>query len=89
MTVTTGGQPLAPPAPPSPKKKRPEGFLGRLAALPGDIVRHWADYLYIVPAVGIMLLVIAYPVFYTVRLSFYSTPANLAMKDKIWVGLDN
>jgi multiple sugar transport system permease protein len=86
MTVSTGGQPLAPPAP---KKKRPEGFFGRLAALPGDIVRHWADYLYIIPAVGIMLLVIAYPVFYTVRLSFYSTPANLAMSDKIWVGLDN
>jgi multiple sugar transport system permease protein len=86
MTVSTGGQPLAQSAP---KKKRPQGFFGRLAALPGDIVRHWADYLYIIPAVGIMLLVIAYPVFYTVRLSFYSTPANLAMSDKIWVGLDN
>jgi multiple sugar transport system permease protein len=89
MTVSTGGPPLAPPAAPAPRKKRPEGFFGRLGAIPGDIVRHWADYLYIIPAVGIMLLVIAYPVFYTVRLSFYSTPANLAMKDKIWVGLDN
>ena len=89
MTVTTGGQPLAPPAAPPPNKKRPQGFVGRLVALPGEIARHWADYLYIFPAVGIMLLVIAYPVFYTVRLSFYSTPPNLAMKDKIWVGLDN
>lgn len=89
MTVTTGGQPLAPPAAPPPNKKRPQGFVGRLVALPGEIARHWADYLYIFPALGIMLLVIAYPVFYTVRLSFYSTPPNLAMKDKIWVGLDN
>lgn len=86
MTVTTGDQPLSAPAP---RKKPPRGFFGRLAATPGEIVRHWADYLYIFPAVGVMLLVIAYPVFYTVRLSFYSTPANLSMDDKIWVGLDN
>ena len=69
MTVTTGGQPLAPPAAPPPRKKRPEGFFGRLAALPGEIVRHWADYLYIIPAVGIMLPVAAVvlPVRSTVR----------------------
>ena len=36
-----------------------------------------------------MLLVIAYPVYYTVYLSFFNTPPNLAMEDKIWVGLDN
>lgn len=79
--------------PPIPQSNVPEkrggGFLRRIVDTPGDMVRHWADYLYILPALGVMLVVIAYPVFYTVRLSFYSTPANLAMDDKIWVGLDN
>jgi multiple sugar transport system permease protein len=86
MSVITGGQPTTEPSPPEP---RGTGIFGRLAALPRDIARHWNDYLYILPALGIMLVVIAYPIFYTVRLSFYSTPANLAMEDKIWVGLDN
>ena len=36
-----------------------------------------------------MLVVIAYPVYYTIELCFFNTPANLQMKDKIWVGLDN
>lgn len=86
MAVTTGDQPGSQPGAP---RKRGTGFVDRLVGAPGEIVRHWADYLYIIPALGIMLLVIAYPVFYTVRLSFYSTPPNLAMDDKIWVGLDN
>ncbi len=53
------------------------------------IVRHRADYLYVAPALGVMLLVIAYPVWYTVYLSFFKTPPSLAMADKIFVGLDN
>ncbi|HET9661452.1 MAG TPA: sugar ABC transporter permease [Thermomicrobiales bacterium] len=85
MAVTTGEQPVSQTA--APQKRT--GFLNRLTATPGEMGRHWADYLYILPAIGIMLLVIAYPVFYTVRLSFYNTPANLAMSDKVWVGLDN
>jgi multiple sugar transport system permease protein len=36
-----------------------------------------------------MLLVIAYPIYYTVYLSFYSTPPNLALEDRIFVGLEN
>jgi multiple sugar transport system permease protein len=32
--------------------------------------------------------VIAYPVYYTVYLSFFSTPPSLAMADKIYVGLE-
>ena len=51
--------------------------------------KHWADYLYILPALGVMVLVIGYPVYYTVYLSFFNTPPSLAMADKIWVGLDN
>ena len=41
------------------------------------------------PALGVMLLVIGYPVYYTIYLSFFNTPPNLAMEDKIFVGLDN
>jgi multiple sugar transport system permease protein len=53
------------------------------------IVRHRHDYLYIAPALGVMLLVIAYPVWFTVYLSFFNTPPNLALADKTFVGLDN
>lgn len=48
-----------------------------------------ADYLYVLPAILVMLVVIAYPIYYTIELSFFKTPPNLQMKDKIWVGLDN
>lgn len=41
------------------------------------------------PALLVMLLVIGYPVYYTVYLSFFDTPPSLAMADKIYVGLDN
>jgi multiple sugar transport system permease protein len=53
------------------------------------IARHWADYCYVLPAVAVMLLVIGYPVYFTIYLSFFSTPPNLALDDKIFVGLDN
>ncbi|MCC0014651.1 MAG: sugar ABC transporter permease [Rhodobiaceae bacterium] len=53
------------------------------------IVRHRADYLYVLPALVVMLVVIAYPIYYTVELSFFKTPSNLQMKDKIFVGLEN
>ncbi len=53
------------------------------------IVRHRADYLYIAPALGVMLLVIGYPIYDTIYLSFFNTPPSLAMADKIFVGTDN
>lgn len=53
------------------------------------IIRHRADYLYVAPAIGVMLLVIAYPVYFTIYLSFFNTPPNLAMEEKIFSGLDN
>jgi multiple sugar transport system permease protein len=62
------------------------------AADPGllrRIRRSWADYLYIAPALGVMVLVIGYPVYDTIYLSFFNTPPSLAMEDKIFVGLDN
>jgi multiple sugar transport system permease protein len=53
------------------------------------IVRHRADYLYIAPAFAVMLLVIGYPIYDTVYLSFFNTPPSLAMSEKVYVGLDN
>jgi multiple sugar transport system permease protein len=53
------------------------------------IFNHRTDYLYVLPALVVMLVVIAYPIYYTVELSFFKTPPNLQMKDKIWVGWDN
>ncbi|HEV7719501.1 MAG TPA: sugar ABC transporter permease [Arsenicitalea sp.] len=53
------------------------------------IYNHRADYLYVLPALLVMLIVIAYPVYYTIELSFFKTPPNLQMKDKVFVGLDN
>nr|WP_277614390.1 sugar ABC transporter permease [Kaistia nematophila] len=53
------------------------------------ILLHWNDYAYIAPALVVMLLVIGYPIYYTVELSFFKTPANLAMSQKIFVGFDN
>jgi len=53
------------------------------------ILLHWNDYAYIAPALIVMLLVIGYPIYYTVELSFFKTPANLAMNQKVFVGFDN
>jgi multiple sugar transport system permease protein len=53
------------------------------------IARHWAEYLYIAPAFSVMLVVIGYPIYDTVYLSFFNTPPSLAMADKTYVGLDN
>lgn len=50
---------------------------------------HRSDYLYVLPALIVMMIVIAYPVYYTIELSFFKTPPNLQMKDKVWTGLDN
>lgn len=54
-----------------------------------NVVKHRADYLYVLPALAVMMIVIAFPVYYTVEPSFFKTPANLQMKDKNFAGLDN
>lgn len=53
------------------------------------VVNQRADYLYVLPALVVMMVVIAFPVYYTIELSFFKTPANLQMRDKIFVGADN
>ncbi|MCP8940783.1 sugar ABC transporter permease [Alsobacter sp. SYSU M60028] len=59
---------------------------------PGVLQRAWinrADYLYVLPSIVVMLIVIAYPIYYTIELSFFTTPPSLQLRDKIFVGLDN
>jgi multiple sugar transport system permease protein len=48
-----------------------------------------ADYFYVLPAILAMLVVIAYPIYYTIDLSFFKTPPGLQLRDKIFVGMDN
>jgi multiple sugar transport system permease protein len=68
----------------APAKARP--------ARPNIFQQMWvsrADYLYVLPAIVVMLIVIAYPIYYTVELSFFKTPPGLQLRDKIFVGVDN
>ena len=72
---------------------------GQLSAAPEHLTRRpsvlrqmWAsraDYLYVLPAIVVMLVVIAYPIYYTIDLSFFKTPPGLQLRDKIFVGGDN
>src|SRR5215211_1536363 len=64
-----------------PATKRPK------RRLPRRIADHWADYVYILPAIAIMVLVIGYPIVYTVWLSFFDTPARTG--ERIWNGIGN
>lgn len=59
----------------------------RKQGLFGEIVRHWADYLYVAPAILVMFIVIGYPMVYTIYLSFFETPASSA--NWYFVGVDN
>jgi multiple sugar transport system permease protein len=65
------------------------GRLARRSGLLAEIWAHRTDYLYVMPAIVVMLIVIAYPIYYTVDLSFYKTPPGLQLRDKTFVGLDN
>ena len=58
----------------------------------GLLQRIWAsraDYFYVLPAIVVMLVVIAYPIYYTVDLSFFKTPPGLQLRDKSFIGLEN
>ncbi|MCR6633709.1 carbohydrate ABC transporter permease [Devosia sp.] len=61
----------------------------RRSSLLSRMWKQRADYLYVLPAIVVMLIVIAYPVYYTIELSFFKTPASLQLRDKVFVGLDN
>lgn len=51
--------------------------------------RHRTDYLYIAPALLVMLVVIGYPICDTIYLSFFSTPPGLALANRSFVGAGN
>lgn len=57
--------------------------------LPRQVWNHRFDYVYVLPALVVMLIVIAYPVYYTIELSFFQTPPGLQLRDKTFIGLDN
>ena len=72
------------------------GFAGAPAQArivrPSVLQQIWAsraDYLYVLPAIIVMLIVIAYPIYYTIDLSFFETPPGLQLRDKNFVGLEN
>ena len=54
-----------------------------------EVWQHRTDYAYVLPAILVMLIVIAYPIYYTIDLSFFKTPPGLQLRDKVFVGLDN
>ena len=61
-------------------------------AEPGLLRRVWlhrADYGYVLPALAVMLIVIAYPVWFTIDMSVFKTPASLQLRDRIFVGGQN
>jgi multiple sugar transport system permease protein len=54
-----------------------------------QVWEHRTDYFYVLPALVVMLIVIAYPIYYTIELSFFNTPASLQLSQKQFNGLDN
>ena len=52
-----------------------------------NVTSHWADYMYVLPALLVMLLVIGYPLVYTIYLSFFETPPSTG--GRIFNGIDN
>jgi multiple sugar transport system permease protein len=60
-------------APAFPRPRESSAIAGR-ESLPARIRKHWADYIYVLPSLLVMLIVIGYPLVYTVWLSFHATP---------------
>ena len=79
MAITTSEASAAVAARPPPRR---QSLLLRVSA-------HWADYLYVLPPLGVMALVIAYPIYYTIYPSFFKTSPSLAMEDITFIGFDN
>src|SRR5689334_5227952 len=51
------------------------------------IAGHWADYLYVLPSLLVLLVVIGYPLVYTVWLSFHATPPRTG--EWVFNGVEN
>lgn len=61
------------------KRKRPGNIR--------TIRKHWADYMYVLPALLVMALVIGYPLVYTIYLSFFETPPSTG--GRVFNGIEN
>jgi multiple sugar transport system permease protein len=62
--------------------RRKDGVLRR-------IVAQRADYAYVLPALVVMMVVIAYPIWFTIDMSFYKTPPSLQLRDRSFVAWKN
>jgi multiple sugar transport system permease protein len=61
--------------------------VGSRVGLLARIRKHWADYLYILPSLLVMLVVIGYPLVYTIWLSFHATPPRTG--ESVFNGVEN
>lgn len=64
----------------TPVSRPKRGLLAKMA-------HHWADYAYVLPAIAVMVLVIGYPIVYTIWLSFHDTPIRTGEHN--WNGIAN
>jgi multiple sugar transport system permease protein len=67
----------------------PSGAARKPQGVARTIWEHRADYAYVLPALFVMLVVIGYPVYYTIELSLFKTPPSLQLRDKQFIGMDN
>jgi multiple sugar transport system permease protein len=72
------------PAIPRPRESRP---VAKRETLAHRVRRHWADYLYVLPSLLVMLVVIGYPLVYTVWQSFHATPPRTG--EWVFNGVEN
>ena len=72
------------PAVPRPRESR---VAAKRETLAYRVSRHWADYLYILPSLLVMLVVIGYPLVYTVWQSFHATPPRTG--EWVFNGVEN
>jgi multiple sugar transport system permease protein len=75
LSIATGQ--AATGAAPASRQRRPNFF--------ARVVQH----LYIAPALLVMLLVIGYPVWFTIQLSFEKTSPSLSLDQQVFIGFDN
>jgi multiple sugar transport system permease protein len=80
VQTTTTSPPAAEPAQAAYRSRRPPTLWKRFRI-------HWSDYLYIAPALLVLLVVIGYPLVYTVWLGFYRDDPFTGTRS--WVGLQN
>ena len=88
LTPTGGAQSPAPLPKASPMTDIPYTPRNAPGLLRQIVNARW-DYMYVAPAMLVMLNVIAYPVYFTIDMSFYKTPPSLQLRDRTFVGLAN